>query len=47
MNHIDTVLEGDPDDIVLREIRTNGSQTFANLVRFIGLSRMLGESHDG
>ena len=45
MDHVDAVLKGDPDDIVLREIRTNGSQTFPNLIRFIGLSGISGGPH--
>lgn len=37
MDHIDTVLEGDPDDIVLGEVSTNRSETFSNLICLIGL----------
>lgn len=45
MDHVDAVLESDPDDIVLRKIRTDRSQTSPNLVCFIGLSDTLGSPH--
>ena len=45
MDHIDAMFESDSDDVVLGEIRTDGSQTFPNLVCFIGLSGMLGRPH--
>lgn len=47
MDHIDTVLESDSNNILLREVRSNGSQTFSDLVRFISLAGMLGRIHDG
>jgi len=47
MDHIDTMLESDSDNILLREVRSNGSQTFSNLVRFISLAGMLRRIHDG
>lgn len=45
MDHIDPMFESDSDDIVLGEICTDGSQTLANLIRFIGLSSMLDRLH--
>jgi hypothetical protein len=37
MNHIDTMLESDSNDIVLSEVRPYRGQALANLVGFIGL----------
>jgi len=37
MNHIHTVLEGDSDNVILGKVGTNRSESFANLVCFIGL----------
>lgn len=40
MDHVDAMFKSDSDDIFLREIRTNRSQTSPNLVRLIRLSGM-------
>ena len=42
MDHVDAVLEGDTDDVLLREISSDGGETRANLIRFIGLGWMDG-----
>lgn len=38
MDHIDAMLKGDADNVILGEISRNGSEAFSNLIRFIGLS---------
>ena len=37
MNHINTVLKGDANDIVLREVRADRRKTLSDLVGFVGL----------
>jgi hypothetical protein len=37
VNHIDTMLESDPNDVVLSEIGAYWSQTLSNLISFVGL----------
>lgn len=37
VNHVDSVLESDPDDVVLSEVSSNGGESLSNLVGFIGL----------
>jgi len=37
VDHIDAMLEGDANDIILREVRGNGGQTGTNMVCFVGL----------
>jgi hypothetical protein len=37
VDHVDTMLEGDSDNVILREVGTNRSQALANLVGLIGL----------
>jgi len=37
MDHINAMLKGDFDDVVLREICTDWSKAFSDLVCFIGL----------
>lgn len=37
MNHVDSVLERDPDDVVLSEVGSDGSETLSNLVGLVGL----------
>ncbi len=37
MDHIDSMLKGNPDDIVLGEISTNRCHAFADLIRFVCL----------
>ena len=37
MNHINTVLKGDANDIVLREVRADRRKTLSDLVGLIGL----------
>lgn len=39
MDHIHAMLEGNPDNIILRQICSDGREALANLVRFIGLER--------
>lgn len=41
MNHINTMLEGNSDDIILCKISSNWGHALANLIRFIGLYRRL------
>ena len=37
MDHVDAVLDGDAEDVVLREVRADGREALADLVRLIGL----------
>jgi hypothetical protein len=37
MDHVHSVFKSNPDDVVLREVGSDGSQAFADLVGFIGL----------
>lgn len=37
MDHINTVLKRNPDDIILGKVRSDGGEAFADLVGFIGL----------
>jgi hypothetical protein len=37
MDHINAMLKGDFDDVILRQICTNWSEAFPDLIRFIGL----------
>lgn len=37
MNHVDSVLESDPDDVVLSEVGSDRGEALSNLVGFIGL----------
>ena len=37
MDHVHSMLESDPDDIVLCEVSPHGCQTLSDLVGFIGL----------
>lgn len=37
MNHVNAMLECDPDDIVLRKISAYGCHSFSYLICFIGL----------
>jgi hypothetical protein len=37
VDHVDIVLERDADDIVLGEVGRDGWETFADLVRLVGL----------
>lgn len=37
MNHVYTVLQSDSNDVILRQVGANGTETFANLVCFISL----------
>lgn len=37
MDHVNPVLEGDPDDVVLGEVGRDGCEALADLVRLIGL----------
>jgi hypothetical protein len=39
VNHVNTMLEGNPDDVVLSEISGDGRHAFADLVSLIGLYR--------
>ena len=45
VDHVHTVLESDPDDVVLGEVRGDGSDTLADLVRLVGLKHSV--SHGG
>lgn len=40
MNHVDTVLKGDTDDVVLREVGSNRGETWTNKVRLVRLVTM-------
>jgi hypothetical protein len=40
MNHIDPMFEGDPNDILLRQISPNRRQPFPHLISLIGLLPM-------
>ena len=39
MNHIHTVFQSNSNDIVLRQVGSDGAETLADLVCFIGLFR--------
>lgn len=39
-SHVDAVLERDPDDVVLCEVRSNRRQALADLVRLVRLQSM-------
>lgn len=38
VDHIDAVLKGDPDDIILGEVCTDWSKAFAYLISLVGLA---------
>jgi hypothetical protein len=38
VDHIDTVFQGDSDDVLLRQVSSYGTEPLADLVRFIGLN---------
>lgn len=40
MDHVDPVLESDPDDVVLGEVGGHGGQALTDLISFIGLKRI-------
>jgi hypothetical protein len=40
MDHINAMLKGDFDDVVLRKIGTNWSKAFSDLICFISLERI-------
>ena len=37
MDHVDAMLDGDAEDVVLGEVSGDGSETLADLVSLIGL----------
>ena len=37
MDHVNAMFDSDSDDVLLRKVRSNRSEAFANLVRFISL----------
>lgn len=39
MDHINAMLEGDPDNVVLGEVSPNGRQALTDLVGLIGLDK--------
>jgi hypothetical protein len=41
MDHINAMLEGDPDDVVLGEVGSNGRQALTDLVGLIGLDKRI------
>ena len=45
MDHIHSMLECDPDDVVLCEVGSDGGKALSDLVRFIGLRG--GTEHKG
>jgi hypothetical protein len=43
MDHVDAMFEGNPDDIVLGQIRADGGEPLAYLISFVGLLGSVGK----
>jgi hypothetical protein len=44
VNHVDAMLQRDPDDILLAQVSADGSESFTDLIGLVGLLSMSAES---